>query len=364
MANVVYVGDGFPGSTSGQRALALKRLGHQVVVLDPYAQFRKDMGSFRGALNFRTGYVFLQSAIKKWLAGSLQNLAIRPDVVWVDMGEVLGPACMKELKSLNCPIVNYNVDDPTGKRDGNRFYSFIKSIPFYDLIVVVREETAGECKALGAKKVIHVFRSYDEEAHRPFESSDEIPENFRSEVAFIGTWMRNENRDEFLYELIRRHVPVSIWGDRWPKSPLFKQIKDHWRGGALYGRDYVKAIQGSKICLGMLSKGNRDLHTTRSLEIPYAGGVFCGERTSEHLMLYNEGKEAMFWSNPKECADLCLDLLADDARREQIRLAGMRKVRSLKLGHEDVCRQILNVVLNNFSATNETKTFSFLARIQ
>ena len=364
MANIIYVGDGFSGSTSGQRALALKRLGHQVVVLDPYAQFSKDMKSFRGAIHFRTGYALIQGGIEKWLSESLKNLAFRPDVVWVDMGELLGPGCLKVLKSLNCPILNYDVDDPTCKRDGNRFNSFIKSIPFYDLIVTVREETAGEIKALGAKKVIHVFRSYDEEVHKPFHSFDDIPENFRSEVAFIGTWMRHENRDEFLYELIRRHVPVSIWGDRWPKSPLFRQLKEHWRGGALYGRDYVKALQGSKICIGMLSKGNRDLHTQRSLEIPYAGSVFCGERTSEHLMLYNEGTEAVFWTNAKECADVCLDLLSDDARREQIRLAGMKKVRSLKVGHEDMCRQMLNVVLNNYSATNEPKSSIFLARIQ
>jgi spore maturation protein CgeB len=364
MANVIYLGDGFSGSTSGQRALALQRLGHQVIVLDPYAEFRKHMGSFRGAVNFRTGYVFLQGAIRRWLVSALKNVPIKPDVVWVDMGEVLGPSCISVLKSLNCPIVNYNVDDPTGKRDGNRFYSFIKSIPLYDLIAVVREETAAECKALGARKVIHVFRSYDEVAHRAFESVADIPDSFRSDVAFIGTWMRNEKRDEFLYELIRRHVPVSIWGDRWPKSPLFKHIKEHWRGNALYGRDYVKAIQGSKICLGMLSKGNRDLHTTRSLEIPYAGGLFCGERTSEHLMLYRENKEAVFWSNVQECADICLDLLGDDKRREQIRLAGTNKVKSLNVGHEDVCRQILNLILNDYSEPNQTKSTSFLARIQ
>lgn len=364
MANVIYLGDGFSGSTSGQRALALQRLGHHVMVLDPYAEFQKHMGSIRGAINFRTGYVFLQRAIQRWLVSTLKNVPFRPDVVWVDMGEVLGPSCMKVLKSLHCPIVNYNVDDPTGKRDGNRFHSFIKSIPYYDLIVVVREETASECKALGAKKVFHVFRSYDEVAHRSFESVSEIPDSFRSEVAFIGTWMRNENRDEFLLELIRRHVPVSIWGDRWPRSPLFKYLKDYWRGNALYGRDYVRAIQGSKICLGMLSKGNRDLHTTRSLEIPYAGGLFCGERTSEHLMLYRENKEAVFWSNTKECADICLDLLSNDERREQIRLAGMNKVKSLNVGHEDVCRQILNVLLVNYSEPNGPKSTSFHTRIQ
>ena len=50
-----------------------------------------------------------------------------------------------------------------------------------------------------------------------------------------------------------------MWSDRWQKPPL---------------------------CLGLLSKGNRDLQTTRSLENPYAGGPLCAQRTSERLALY------------------------------------------------------------------------------
>jgi spore maturation protein CgeB len=141
--------------------------------------------------------------------------------------------------------------------------------------------------------------------------------------------------------LIERGVPVTIWGNRWEKSPHFNLLKKNWKGTALHGRDYVAAIQGSKICLGMLSKGNRDMHTTRSLEVPFAGGLLCAERTAEHQQLYTENVEAVFWKDADECADVCLRLLKEDAAREEIRKRGMLKVLSLQMGNEQVCRQIL-----------------------
>jgi hypothetical protein len=156
--------------------------------------------------------------------------------------------------------------------------------------------------------------------------------------------MRHEKRDEFMLELINQGVPLSIWGGRWMKSPHWEALKSSYRGGSLSGREYVAAMQGAKICLGLLSKGNRDLHTQRSLEVPFAGGLFCAERTTEHQEIYQEGKEAVFWADAAECANICKKLLQDDPLRESIRLAGMQKVRALGVGNEDICRKVLKEI--------------------
>ena len=76
-----------------------------------------------------------------------------------------------------------------------------------------------------------------------------------------------------------------------------RRCKRRGSGPAIYGDDYLKAIQLAKVSLGLLSKGNRDLHTTRTFEIPYCGGLLCAERTSEHLQLYQEDVEAVYWSD-------------------------------------------------------------------
>jgi spore maturation protein CgeB len=95
------------------------------------------------------------------------------------------------------------------------------------------------------------------------------------------------------------------------------------------------------VCLGLLSKGNRDLHTQRTMEIPFAGGLLCAERTSEHRALYQEGVEAVFWSDARECAERCRELLADGAARADIAKSGRR--RCMTNGHlnEPVLSRVL-----------------------
>jgi len=343
MKTIFYFGDSHLSSTSAHRANALRRLGYVVEIIDPYREFANALRSFLGAVHYRTGYVLLQKKIARWLNQVIQEKT-PPDLIWIDSGELFGPSCLKVINDYKIPVILYNIDDPTGKRDGNKFDSLIKALPFYDLVVVVRKETEAECWSLGARAVMRVWRSYDEVEHRAFDNRADIPEKYKSEVVFIGTWMRYEKRDEFLLELIEQGIPVSIWGDRWQKSPHLAKLQPFLKGKSLSGRDYVAAAQGAKICLGLLSKGNRDLHTTRSLEVPYAGGLFCAKRTIDHQELYKDGVEAVFWSDSTECADQCKKLLSDDPMRERIRLAGMARVRALGVGNEDVCKSILNTL--------------------
>jgi spore maturation protein CgeB len=341
---ILYIGDDHAGSTSNHRFNALRRLGHEVTVENPLQSVpSKIKTKLWNAVNFRTGYRLLQPYVSQWIKKTVKTVE-KPDFIWIDSGELLGKSSIKALKSLGSPIILYNVDDPTGKRDGHRFDLLVKSLLLYDLIVVVRKESEFECRALGAKNVLKVNRSYDEVAHAPFEDINTIPSEFRSEVAFIGTWMRKEKRDEFMLRLIDEGVPLSIWGDSWHKSKYFPRLKQYLKGPGLIGRDYTAAIQGSKICLGLLSAGNRDLHTQRSFEVPFAGGLFCAQRTSEHIDLYQENVEAVFWADADECAKVCKDLLANDSKRESIRTNGMQKVRSMHAGNEDLGRIIIHEV--------------------
>jgi spore maturation protein CgeB len=345
MATILYFGDRDPKSTAAQRAEALKRLGHHVIQHSPFdtiVNLVGPMGSYRWfvAFHYRTGYRFMQSKVGQWLRDILAATP-PPDLIWVDSGELFGVGCLEVLKKTGCPVILYNVDDPTGHRDGRRFDTLLPALSLYDLVVVVRRETEVECQSLGAPQVWRVLRSYDEIAHQPFAAPTAVPEAYRSDVVFIGTWMPHEKRDEFMLELLRQGVPLAIWGSRWDKSPHWKELQAAYRGGALGGRDYVAAIQGAKICLGLLSKGNRDLHTQRSLEVPYAGGLLCAERTEEHQQIFEEGREAVFWADATECARICHELLRNDALRESIQRAGAAKVRQLGVGHEDLGRSVL-----------------------
>jgi spore maturation protein CgeB len=343
---ILYIGDNNQKATSCHRADALRRLGHEVLIIDPYTIFSQQLNNLiLDALHYRSGYRFLQHYINNWVSQLLEvHTTNPPDLVWVNSGELLGNSAITKLRGLNCPLILYMNDDPTGGRDGNRFDSLLKALSSYDLCVVVRNQNLSDFLQLGARKVLRVWMSYDEIAHHTIQDPALIPFQFQSEVAFVGTWMRNENRDQFLVHLLERGLNIAIWGDRWHKSPLWATLKKHWRGNALSGQDYMMALRGAKVSIGLLSKGNRDLHTTRTMEIPYAGGLLCAERTTEHLQLYQEDKEAVFWDNAEECADKCLDLLKYPEKREEIRLAGMKRVLENKVGNEDICRQIIATV--------------------
>lgn len=347
--SVLYLGEDSESATSRHRADAIRRIGAEVTHLNPYRALPKSLRGFRGALHYRTGYRLLQADLSAWLESAL-SLGASFDVCWVDSGEMLGRRLLDRVKRHCQALILFNHDDPTGPRDGQRFATLRSTLDLYDLCAVVRDENLEEFRQLGAPSVIKVWRSYDEIAHSPPDPEERIPQHFVSDVTFIGRQIRGENRDKFVVALLNAGLDVSIWGDNWTKSRHWATLRKAYRGESLSGREYVYAIAGSKICIGLLSRGNRDQHTTRTMEIPAAGGLLCAERTPEHESLYVEGEEAVFWSSSSECIDACNDLLANPRRRERIRRAGMHRVRKNQVGSEDLCLRVLGEVARSASA--------------
>ena len=241
-------------------------------------------------------------------------------------------------------MINYNIDDPTGPRDGARFAAYRQAAPEYDLLAVVREENVPELQALGAKNIMRVYRSADEVTHKRRPLSSDVIEKYSSEVLFLGTWM--PERGPFLAQLIDLGTPLTIIGDNWQKAPEYEKLKPYIKfNGSLLGDDYAYAIQCAKVNLGLLSKGNRDLHTTRSLEIPSLGGLLCAERTTEHLKMYTEGIEALFWSDAIECAQVCKWAIDHESEAKAIALAGHTRFIKNKHGNDDIMNAIIQAAI-------------------
>jgi hypothetical protein len=246
---------------------------------------------------------------------------------------------VSELKKRFGTIINYNIDDPYGKRDGRRWRQYLRAVPFYDLIVVVRDCNVAEAYSRGARKVLRVPMSADEIAHAPRAIREQDYRKWANDVLFIGTWM--PERGPFMARLVELGVPLSIYGKLWENAPEWHILRKCWRGGDLLGDDYVMAIQCAKVNLGLLSKGNRDLSTTRSFEIPLVGAVFCAERTAEHLKLYREDEEATFWSSPEECASKCMQLLSDEQLRKNLAVNSRKRSLQNNTTNEAVWAEIL-----------------------
>jgi spore maturation protein CgeB len=332
--NILYIGSN--GGTTLHRKKALERLGYDVLLVDPKSFLSPSR--YLAKWIHDTGAWGLENYIKKKILNKIYNKNF--DIGFIDGGYLIGPGLLDSLKENVKYLINYNVDDPFSKPEWMKWRIFRKAIPYYDLHAVVRVQNINEVKNAGAKKVIHVFRSADEIEHKPISLSNKDFEKWSSEIVFVGTWF--PERGPFFSKLIKSGVPISIWGDRWYKAKEWPIIKNAWRGPGIFSEDYVKPLLAAKICLGLLSKGNRDLHTQRSLEIPALGSLFFAERTSEHLEMYEDGVEAVFWSDPEECIKLCFELLKDPNRCDEI--AGLGHVRSIKNNYfnEPIMRKIIS----------------------
>lgn len=331
---ILYLGT--KSGTCLDRARAYERLGHQVLHIDPRALLPQTAWVDR--VTWRLGGQYwaplLRSALVKTLAGR------RFDICHVDCGEWITPATVTILKAHAKKVINYCIDDPTGPRDGARFHAYREALPYYDLVVVMRPQNVDEAKALGARQVMRVYMSADEVSHAPRNMTEEQRRHWETKVLFLGTWM--PERGPFLLQLIEHGVPLSIRGAHWQKAPEWKKLQPHWVGGPVSGDEYAYAIQSAQVNLGLLSKGNRDAHTTRSMEVPSLGGVLCAERTDEHVVLYEDKKEAVFWSTAEECAKACMALLADDEARANLAQAGRTRFLSSGYTNQAVLEQVLH----------------------
>ncbi len=335
--------------TAIQRINALRRLGHQVTVVD--AQKGMRLGFLPEFLIeawvFKTGALGFGGLIERYVFDQIKDSTF--DVILVDHGEHLNASTIARFKKIAKVVLNYNQDNPYVSRDGRRWRTFLKALPFYDLVATPRASSVGAAKQAGAQRVLGVRFAADEAVHRPIAMSEEDLARFSSKVAFVGTWM--PERGPFLLRLVERGVPLRIYGARWGKAPEYEKLRQNIVLGNLQGDDYVKAIRGASIAIGLLSKGNEDLHTTRSFEIPAIGTLFCAERTTDHLEMYKDGEEAIFFESADECADLCLSLLAQPDRIAKIAAAGLKRVHENGDFNEKLLTKIIDA---GFASVNLT----------
>lgn len=332
---ILFIGGG--GINARLRVASLRRMGHRVETL-----LYDDLTGIPDRKLMKAMRLPIAALLDAWTSLRLKRspaLAERYDVAFLNQPRCLGPRCYRVLRSRCRHIVSYVNDDPFGHAHLPYWKLFLRTLPSNDLVAVSRDVNVAEARALGARRVLRVPFPADEELHVPVELSPDEARRWSSEVLFVGTWF--PERGPFLRELLERGVPLSIHGGGWNAAPEWPALRGCFRGDALRGEDYVKAIRGAKIALGLLSKDNRDECTRRSMEIPAIGTLLCAERSPEHLRLYEEGREAVFFHDADECAELCRALLADDARRRAIAAAGHERFQRNRATNRDMLTGIL-----------------------
>lgn len=268
------------------------------------------------------------------------------DIVFVIKGNEIYPSTLKNLKEkkITLRLINFSLDDMYAKH--NRSFFYTNTLKYYDLVVTTKSHNINELPQIGAKKILFHYQAYSKDIHIPMECSSK----YKHDVLFIG--YPEEERIGSILFLAEQGIVVNIYGypSAWKKNINKinnKNIVIHNK--SLYGKEYSEALSCAKISLCFLRKINRDLHTSRSIEIPACRGFMIAEKTNEHLELFEEDTEAVYFDSNEELLQKVQYYLKNDEKRVEIAQNGYKRCISSGYSYDDRVKEILNEVLENES---------------
>lgn len=341
---ILYAGLLNPGQTSLMRYETLGALGHATVGVNvaPPSTHGRTLSILSRLRNRICAPVDHANAGGQLLKAARSQ---KFDLIWLDKVLAVSPSILRDLKQLQpgAKLVAYNPDDPFGEHCGSAFWrNFVAALPAYDVCLVPRLVNVSEYMSAGATRAIHVvpFWGFSFEIHKPRPTGWRRPD-LDSDVGFIGGY--EADRANRMLALAAAGLKVRVWGDGWEK---FQRSHPNLRieRKSLWGNDYTDVLCSSRISLAFLRKANRDLHTSRSIEIPACRAFMMAERTSEHLALFAEGREAEFFDTAEELVAKCRRYLADDDFRRAVAAAGYSRCLSSGYDNASVLQRMINAV--------------------
>jgi len=249
--------------------------------------------------------------------------------IWIDKGVWIWPETLDQLgKFCGAKLIHYT---PDPSLLFHRSRHFVKSIPKYDLLFTTKSFELDLLRQAGARRVVLTQQGFETTRFYP-----RAPQSaYAADVGFVGHCEPHYVR--CLKAAAEAGGQLKIWGQGWVRhSKFFAWAKPYVEGNGIWGDEYAKALCSFKICLGLLSKLIPETATTRTFEIPACGAFLLAERTDEHQSLFEEGREAAFFSSEEELIDKIRYYLQHDAERLRVGRAG--RERCLSSGYSNTHR--------------------------
>ena len=329
--NILFVGDLNEFGRSAQRFRVLGELGHRVIGITTVPRaFRPgiDKTNLWNRFLWKLGIPPDATEANKEIRAEVQKGNF--DVVWIEKGVTIRPATLIFIKKVSpkTKLAFCSEDDMHARHSRTLFFDH--GVRYYDVVFTTKTYNLAEMKLLGARRVELFLDSYDKEMHRPLSLNEKEREKYECEVSAIGAFEK-ERATSLLY-LAEHGIKVVAWGNGW-SSWVGRHSNLLVKNEHLFGIEYAKAINATKINLNFLRKINRDEVTSRSVEIPACGGFMLAERTKRHLEFFIEGKEAEFFGSNEEMLEKVRYYLEYDEERKRIAAAG--KMRCEKNGYSN-----------------------------
>ena len=313
---LLFIGDLTLGLTGEMRRRALGQLGYEITEIDTAAGVPSRMTAGAGRVAHRLGYPFdFGNWNQRLVAAAKVN-----DVVWLDKPLAVRPRAIRTAKQRNphLTVVYYSPDNML--RSINRSRYFVSSLPHVDLFLTTKSFIVEDLARMGCRRVQFVNNAFDPKFHTPPTTNE--PDAL-IDVSFVGTF--EDDRAEMIAGLARSGNSVHVFGNGWERFAASSRGLPIVFAGPVYGRELAATLHRSRINLAFLRKANHDLQTTRTVEIPAAGGFMLAERTDEQTALFTEGVEAEYFEGLEELCGKVGFYLAHESERTAIAQAGERR---------------------------------------
>lgn len=327
---ILCVGERWHGSDARSAFESLRRLGHSVLALDEEQYVSTRWRSTWGRV--------LRRCLQRWMVHELTVDVMRwqkrfqPDLLFVFKGNWVEPELLRQVRANGVVSANFY---PDISFQGHTPYTRA-SMPHYDHIFTTKAFGVRDLREKwGLNQATFVRWGFDPDLHRPVALGEADRQRYGCDVAFIGTWSPKKEKALAAMRVALPEVRLRVWGCQWEKAHAASLTPCIMKTEVI-GDEYVKAICGSRICLGLLTEVwggacSGDLVTARTFQIPACGSLMLHERTSEVLGYFEEGKEIACFGSAEELVGQVRHYLSRPKEIDATAAAGRR--RSLESGY-------------------------------
>lgn len=202
----------------------------------------------------------------------------------------------------------------------------------YDLVATTKSFHRDTLNAMiGAERVALVHHGFSPLAHRPV-AVPEDDDGFARDIVYIGN--ASAYKRDWLLPLFEAPELAGarkfVIGQRWAELAAGTAIAPHVLGRAMAGDFYSREIGASKINIALhmgpvTASGWEDRVSTRTFEIPAAGGFMLHIDNDEVRGLFDHGTEFDSFATPAQLVERVVHHLAHPEQRMAIARAGQAR---------------------------------------
>ena len=240
---------------------------------------------------------------------------IKPDILFTTKGMIIYADTLLKIKAMGAVLVNWfyeNVDHP----NYNRW--FLKTNQYYDHFFNYDPTIKEKFKSDNLR---YLPVAVDPDYYKVVNLNQEEKELYSCDVCFIGALY--PEREKLLSEVKKLGVNLKIFG--W-KHWLNTSLSENYYGPLLSTEKIAKAYSLAKISLNSNLQPQNGGVNLKTFEIPAAGGFQVSDSQPELINILEPGREVETYETQDELLDKIKFYLSDDDKRNQIALAGHKRI--------------------------------------